>query len=67
MPRKQSDLFEAALVDQAAMRSRAVSLPDCVLLLDAIFAAAEFEFGASGVQVGNLVLHGFRLLRVLPD
>ena len=61
MPREQADLLEAVLVDQAATRSRAVSLPDCMLLVDPLLAASQLKLSAPGVQIGNLVQHCLRL------
>ena len=57
MAGKQPDLFEAVLVDELCNSLPRRQLAGLVLLFDALFAAAEFEFGTLRAKFGNLVRH----------
>ena len=54
---KETDFLEAALVDQHGHAFPRGELAGGMVLVNALFAAAEFEFGALVAKVGNLVGH----------
>ena len=54
---KEADLLKAALVNEAGDALARGELAGGMVFVDALFAAAEFEFGAPVAKVGNLVGH----------
>ncbi len=58
VPRKDADLLKARLIDQGLDALARGELSRCVLLFNAVFAAAQLEQFPPRIEVGDLVLHG---------